>query len=224
MRPFIFANLLLCILCFAVCSAPIESYSKDFNRKKIKKERKKLQRTLNRNKSGVGDIKVEVRMVRFLKKEFRRAKTKKGKKKYRKQVRRTLIRVAQLKRKHRRFSPRGRWRVEFTEAGPSSPEIVPRILHFNQHNLSTDFVNCEILHPDTEEVLFTVSGYQRFEFLRLSRTFVFGNSIVRYAYFMTMGPIKPDHPTISGRATGETVGDPDITVYSILGRRYASPF
>ena len=224
MRLFRISNILLCVLFIGICSASVVSHSGEFNRKEINQERKKLQRTLNRDKSGVGDIKVEVRMVRFLKKEFRRAKTEKGKNKYRKEVARTLILIAQMKRKHKKFSPQGRWRVEFNDGDPVLPEVIPRILHFDQHTRSTDFVNCEVLDPNTEAVLFTVSGYQRFDTVRLSRTFVLTDSVVRFDYFLKMGPIKPDHPTISGRATGRTIGDPDIDKFSVSGRRYASPF
>lgn len=183
----------------------------------VRKERKKLQKRYNENRSGVGDIKVEKRMVRFLAREARRAKTKGRQKKYKRLLVKSLAAIRKMKRRRDTYSLRGRWAV--TVRYPTAE--IELIYHFDYHNSKTDFVRCEELNSEGD-VIDTFSGYQRFSTFKGNDTDLYFGTLILERFALLFGPKKPDHPSITG-SIRRTI-DGEVSYLTLTGRRYASPF
>jgi hypothetical protein len=114
---------------------PTDFASARYSKNKDKRSRNILQQLFNPNYSGIGEIRVEKRMVKEYAKAARRAKTKSCEKQFERRILVSLRRIARYKKLRRDYSYRGLWRITVQPGGREF------LLHVTSHNQATDFVS-----------------------------------------------------------------------------------
>lgn len=134
-----------------------------------------MQQLFNPNYSGIGEIRVEKRMVKEYAKAARRAKTKSCEKQFERRILVSLRRIARYKKLRRDYSYRGLWRITVQQGGREF------LLHVTSHNQATDFVSgqFESLARVPQDPFI---GWERFNGLRTVSESVAG----QYYLFLTI--------------------------------------
>jgi hypothetical protein len=154
---------------------PTDFASARYSKNKDKRSRNILQQLFNPNYSGIGEIRVEKRMVKEYAKAARRAKTKSCEKQFERRILVSLRRIARYKKLRRDYSYRGLWRITVQPGGREF------LLHVTSHNQATDFVSgqFESLARVPQDPFI---GWERFNGLRTVSESVAG----QYYLFLTI--------------------------------------
>lgn len=183
---------------------PADFASARYNKNKDKRSRRVLQQLFNPNYSGVGEIRVEKRMVKEYAKAARRAKSKSCEKQFERKILVSLRRIARYKKLRRDFSYRGLWEITVQPGGRQF------LLHVTSHNEATDFVSGQFENlarvPQDPFV-----GWERFNGLRAVSESVAGQ------YYLFLAIPNQNKSIFSGE--GGFLSSPE----EFYGRRIGSP-
>lgn len=186
---------------------PLASEAK-YNAVEVKLKKRQLDNKLNKNRSGVGSIRVQKALYSWLSKKARKTTRTLCRKKYRKQARIAKKRIKNYAESRSEYSFRGRWQVHNLDTAATFE------IHFTDHHFSTDFVAGEILDL-SGNLVNRFTGYQRFnKFNGLTNE-------DRYRYSLLMIGIKTSsNPLLKGTETDRILRKS----WPLGGNRTASPF